>query len=114
MRRTFSNPAIFIFKIFRKTVLIFFIFTILQYLLGWLLTKNLDFFQIIFTWSYVKVKFENFSKTLLFCLFNIFKRTHGTSIPLNYIYFITTTNEWIVRDNYNKTFWRLQNANLEN
>ena len=32
------------------------------------------------------------SKTLLFCSFIIFKRTKGTSIPSNYIYFTKTTN----------------------
>ena len=62
--------------------------------------KNLDFFRQYF-WSYVQLKFENFSKTLLFeclnfsktllfqclnfsktllfCSFIIFKRTQGTS-----------------------------------
>ena len=43
-------------------------------------------------------RFLNFSKTLLFCSFIICKRTHRTSIPSNYIYFIKTTNEWGVCD----------------
>ena len=43
-------------------------------------------------------EFLSFSKTLLFCLFIIFKRTYETSIPSNFIYFTKTTNEWIVGD----------------
>ena len=37
-------------------------------------------------------------KTLLFCSFIIFKRAHETNIPSSYIYFMKTTNEWIVGD----------------
>ena len=57
--------------------------------------KILDFFRLYF-WSYVQLKFENFSRTQLFCSFVIFKRTQGTSIPSNYINFTKTTNQWIV------------------
>ena len=58
---------------------------------------NLDFFQIIFfeLCSVVKTllfEFLNLFKTLLFCSFIIFKRTQGTRIPSNYIYFKKTTN----------------------
>ena len=48
-------------------------------------------------WRNFQLKFENFSKTLLFCQFIIFKRAQctRTSISSNYIYFMKTTNEWI-------------------
>ena len=40
----------------------------------------------------------NFSKTLLFYSFNILKRAYETSITSSYIYFMKTTNEWIIDD----------------
>ena len=113
MRRTLLFSF---FLIFKTTVLIIFflfklvlgnkIMCILQYLLGCLFPKKNEFFQIIFL-GLCSIEFENFpktllfeflnfSKTLLFSSFIIFKRTQGTSIPLNYIYFIKNTNEWIV------------------
>ena len=54
--------------------------------------------------SCVQLKFENFSKTLLFEFLSyfaysfFFKRAHETNIPSNYIYFMKTTNEWMVGD----------------
>ena len=47
---------------------------------------------------YVQLKFENFSRILLFCLFIIFKRTQETIKPSNYINFTKITNKWIVSD----------------
>ena len=86
---------------------------------GPIVHKKIDFFG-----QYFQLKLENFSKTLLFeflrfsktllfCSFIIFKRTHGTSIPSNYINFMKITNEWIVCDII-RLFWRLENAYFEN
>ena len=64
------------------------------------------------------MKFENFSKTLLFEFFKLFhnpaillinfKRTQRISIQANFSYFKKITNEWIVGEY--KTFFRLRNA----
>ena len=48
--------------------------------------------------SYCQLKFENISKTLPFCSFIFFKRTHGNSIQANYIYSTKITNKWFVGD----------------
>ena len=76
---------------------------------GSIVHKKMDFLDNIIIWSYVHLKFENFSKTLLFeflnfsktllfCSFITFKRTQGTEIASKYIYFTKTTNMWIVCD----------------
>ena len=49
-----------------------------------------------FSTSY-NLNFKLFQNTA-FSSFIIFKRTCGTSILSNYIYFAKTTNEWIVGD----------------
>ena len=65
--------------------------------------KKLDF------WSYFQLKFEIFSKSLLFRILKLFqnpailliyyfKKNPVTSIQENYIYFMKTTNEWVVFD----------------
>ena len=107
MRRTFPNPCYFHFLCLQKNCFNKFVFgnkdiCIVQCLLGRVFTKKLDFFRLYF-WSYVQLKFKkfsqtllfkflSFSKTLLFCSFIIFKRTQGTNIPSNYIYFMKTNN----------------------
>ena len=58
--------------------------------------KNLIFPSNIFGVMFSKTllfEFLSFSKTLLFCSFIIFKIAHETNI-----YFMKTTNEWIVGD----------------
>ena len=72
-----------LFNFQKKTVLINFILIVYE---------TVGFFQIIFL--ELRSKFEmlfaflSFSKTLQFCSFIIFTRTHRTGIPSNYIYFI--------------------------
>ena len=55
-------------------------------------------------------EFLSFSKTLLFCSFIIFKGTHGTSIPSNCIYFMKTTNEWVL-ERYGRCHVGVMNSN---
>ena len=70
--------------------------------------RRFGFFQIIL-FELRSIEIGNFSKTLLIkflsssknpafllSLLIIFKRTQGTTIPSNFIYFIKKTNEWIV------------------
>ena len=50
------------------------------------------------SWANFSQNFGFYSDIFGVCSFFIFKRSQGTSIPLNYINFTKTTNKWIVGD----------------